>query len=27
VRGSERALKVTEPGDFDRIEALYAMEE
>jgi 2-C-methyl-D-erythritol 4-phosphate cytidylyltransferase len=27
VRGSERALKVTEPGDFARIEALYAMEE
>ena len=27
VRGSERALKVTEPGDFARVEALYAMEE
>ena len=23
VRGSERALKVTEPGDFARVEALY----
>jgi len=27
VRGSERALKVTEPGDFARVEALYAMDE
>jgi 2-C-methyl-D-erythritol 4-phosphate cytidylyltransferase len=27
VRGSERALKVTEPGDFARVEALYTMEE
>ena len=27
VRGSERALKVTEPGDFDRVEALYPMQE
>lgn len=27
VRGSERALKVTEPGDFARVEALFAMEE
>jgi 2-C-methyl-D-erythritol 4-phosphate cytidylyltransferase len=27
VRGSERALKVTEPGDFARIEALYPLDE
>ena len=27
VRGSERALKVTEPGDFARVEALYAVDE
>jgi 2-C-methyl-D-erythritol 4-phosphate cytidylyltransferase len=27
VRGSERALKVTEPADFARIEALYPMDE
>jgi 2-C-methyl-D-erythritol 4-phosphate cytidylyltransferase len=27
VRGSERALKVTDAGDFARIEALYAVEE
>jgi len=27
VRGSERALKVTEPGDFARVEALYLQDE
>jgi 2-C-methyl-D-erythritol 4-phosphate cytidylyltransferase len=27
VHGSERALKVTDPGDFARVEALYAVEE
>ena len=27
VRGSERALKVTEPGDFARVEALYPLDE
>lgn len=27
VRGSERALKVTEPGDFERAEALQALQE
>jgi 2-C-methyl-D-erythritol 4-phosphate cytidylyltransferase len=27
VRGSERALKVTEPGDFSRIDALYQVPE
>ena len=27
VRGSERALKVTDAGDFARVEALYAVEE
>jgi 2-C-methyl-D-erythritol 4-phosphate cytidylyltransferase len=27
VRGSERALKVTEPGDFARVEALYSTAE
>jgi 2-C-methyl-D-erythritol 4-phosphate cytidylyltransferase len=27
VRGSERALKVTDPGDFVRVEALYTAEE
>jgi len=27
VRGSERALKVTEPGDFARVEALYPVDE
>jgi 2-C-methyl-D-erythritol 4-phosphate cytidylyltransferase len=27
VRGSERALKVTDPGDFARIEALYPTDE
>ncbi len=27
VRGSERALKVTEPGDFARVEALLALDE
>jgi 2-C-methyl-D-erythritol 4-phosphate cytidylyltransferase len=27
VRGSERALKVTEPGDFARVEALFATTE
>jgi 2-C-methyl-D-erythritol 4-phosphate cytidylyltransferase len=27
VRGSERALKVTDAGDFARVEALYAVDE
>ena len=27
VRGSERALKVTEPGDFARVEAMFGMTE
>jgi 2-C-methyl-D-erythritol 4-phosphate cytidylyltransferase len=27
VRGSERALKVTEPGDFARVDALYGVRE
>ncbi|MEP6730470.1 MAG: 2-C-methyl-D-erythritol 4-phosphate cytidylyltransferase [bacterium] len=27
VRGSERAMKVTEPGDFARVEALYGLAE
>jgi 2-C-methyl-D-erythritol 4-phosphate cytidylyltransferase len=27
VAGSERALKVTDAGDFARVEALYGMEE
>jgi 2-C-methyl-D-erythritol 4-phosphate cytidylyltransferase len=27
VRGSERALKVTEDGDFARVEALFALPE
>ena len=27
VRGSERALKVTEPGDFARVEALFPIDE
>jgi len=27
VRGSERALKVTEPGDFARVEALFPLDE
>ena len=27
VRGSERALKVTEPGDFARVEAMYLLDE
>jgi 2-C-methyl-D-erythritol 4-phosphate cytidylyltransferase len=27
VRGSERALKITEPADFARVEALYGVTE
>jgi 2-C-methyl-D-erythritol 4-phosphate cytidylyltransferase len=27
VRGSERALKLTEPGDFARVDALFATDE
>lgn len=27
VRGSERALKVTEPGDFARVDAMFGMQE
>jgi 2-C-methyl-D-erythritol 4-phosphate cytidylyltransferase len=27
VRGSERALKVTDVGDFARVEALFALDE